>query len=53
MKQVLQTTWSKKAISKVDWQVLRAGSAEITRLVKAAEVGQNSELYGKGGKKQR
>ena len=52
MEQVLQTTWSKKAISTVDWKVLRAGSAEITRLVKAAEVGQNSELYSKGGKKQ-
>ena len=49
----MKTTWSTKAISTVDWQVLRAGSAEMRRLAKVAAVGQNAELYSKGGKKQR
>ena len=49
----MKTTWSTKAISKVKWQVLREGSAEMTRLAKVAAVGQNAELYSKGNKKQK
>ena len=49
----MKTTWSTKAISTVKWQVLREGTAEMRRLAKVAAVGQHSELYSKGGKKQR
>ena len=53
MKQVLQTTWSTKAISTVNWQVLKKGAVEMGKVAKVVAVGQHSELYSKGGKKQR
>ena len=53
MKQVLQTTWSTKAISTVNWQVLKKGAEEMGKYAKVVAVGQHSELYRKGGKMHR
>ena len=49
----MKTTWSTKAISTVNWQVLKKGAVEMGKVAKVVAVGQHSELYSKGGKKQR
>ena len=50
-KMVLKTTWSTKAISKVNWEVVKKGAAKIGKGTEAASVGnQHGELYGPGGK---